>query len=142
VQRMRVGRSNSVISNSRSVLTPASLTVLLKTVPTPTGPSVTLAISSTRGLNFGSFVPSARKSKTCSIGRATTAPPSKPAGIGRDPILEPDVLAGLIRLGVGPPVGDLAVDHVDDPARRQVQLDAALAAAGVPASCDQQAVAH
>jgi hypothetical protein len=40
VQRIFVGRSNSVSSNVRSVVTPASLTLLWKTVPTPIGPSV------------------------------------------------------------------------------------------------------
>ena len=59
-QRMRVGGWNSVSLNSRLVFTPASLTVLAYTVPTPGGPSVVLAISSTLGLNFGSFSPSAR----------------------------------------------------------------------------------
>src|SRR3954463_10318069 len=81
---MRVGGWNSVISNSRLVFMPASLTVLLNTVPTPVGPSVVLAISWTRGLNFGSLVPSARKAKTSSTGRSTRAVPSKrppaPAG--------------------------------------------------------------
>ena len=71
VQRIRVGRSNSVSLNSRFVVMPASLTVLAYTVPTPTGPSVVFRISWTRGLNFGSFSPSARKSKTASIGRLT-----------------------------------------------------------------------
>src|SRR3954471_9295199 len=174
---MRVGGWNSVISNSRLVFMPASLTVLLNTVPTPTGPSVALAISSTRGLNFGSLVPSARKSKTCSIGRSTTVVPSKrpatgppqawgtrmmPAGPRARPrahlyaamscvkvrsaivpplLLQAYVPACLVRLGVGPPVGDLAVAHVDDPARRHLQLDPALDAAGVPVPRDEQPVA-
>src|SRR3954471_3651323 len=77
VQRIFVGGSNAVSSNSRVVFIPASLTVLLKTVPTPVGPSVVLMISWTRGLNFGSLVPSARKAKTSSTGRSTRAVPSK-----------------------------------------------------------------
>src|SRR3954451_11220961 len=76
VQRIFVGASNAVSSNSRVVLTPASLTVLANTVPTPGGPSVVLRISSTRGLNSLSFSPSARNAKTSSIGRSTTAVPS------------------------------------------------------------------
>src|SRR5688500_8943761 len=51
---------------------PASLTVLAKTVPTPGGPSVVFAISRTRGLNFGSFSPLARKANTSSMGRSMT----------------------------------------------------------------------
>src|SRR3954447_4283919 len=81
-QRILVGGSNAVSSNSRVVFMPASLTVLLKTVPTPAGPSVVLAISSTRGLNLGSLVPSARKAKTSSTGRSILADPS---GRGRPP---------------------------------------------------------
>src|SRR3954452_13985519 len=76
-QRIVLGGWNAVSSNSRLVLTPASLTVLAKRVPTPTGPSVLLRISSTRGLKSLSFSPSARKAKTSSIGRSTTAVPWK-----------------------------------------------------------------
>src|SRR4051794_39001520 len=76
-QRIVLGGWNAVSSNSRLVLTPASLTVLAKRVPTPTGPSLLLRISSTRGLKSLSFSPSARKAKTSSIGRSTTAVPWK-----------------------------------------------------------------
>src|SRR3954471_20151326 len=72
VQRIRVGASNSVSSNSRLVVIPESLTVLAYTVPGPAGPSVVLRISRTRGLNFGSFSPSARNRNTSSIGRSIT----------------------------------------------------------------------
>src|SRR5207248_6251844 len=68
-QRIRVGGSNSVSSNSRLLVMPASLTVLAKTVPTPGGPSVVLRISWTRALNFLSFSPSERNANTSAIGR-------------------------------------------------------------------------
>src|SRR5439155_22182102 len=75
-----VGGSNSVSLNSRRVFMPASLTVLAYTVPTAGGPSVVLAISRTRGLNFGSFSPFARNANTSSIGRSiTTVASNRPA---------------------------------------------------------------
>src|SRR3954447_11886614 len=87
-QRIFVGGSNSVYSNSRLVFMPASLTVLSNFVPTPTGPSVSLRISWTRGLNLGSLVPSARNANTASAGRSTTA----------DPIISLAMCASLLRL--------------------------------------------
>src|ERR1700733_13670441 len=69
-QRIFFGGSNSVSSKRRLEVMPASFTLLSNTVPTPTGPSVVLLISSTRGLNFGSLVPAARNAKTSSIGRS------------------------------------------------------------------------
>ncbi len=81
-QRIRVGASNSVISNSRLVVMPASLTVLAYTVPTPGGPSVVFAISWTRGLNLGSFSPSARNANTSSIGLSITVVTSKRPAMG------------------------------------------------------------
>src|SRR5271167_1121380 len=72
-QRIFVDGSSSVSSKRRLVVMPASFTLLTNTVPTPTGPSVALLISSTRGLNFGSFVPAARNANTSSIGRSIVA---------------------------------------------------------------------
>ena len=73
--RMVVGTSRAVISNRRSAFTPASLVLLTNTVPTLVGPSGSLVIESTLGLNVGSLVPAARKSKTSAIGLSTTAVP-------------------------------------------------------------------
>src|SRR4051794_30894338 len=87
---------------------PASLTVLAKRVPTPTGPSVTLRISWTRGLNFGSFSPSAGKAKTSSIGRATTVVASKRPAMRADPNGLLDQAGNALQRR-----GDLA-GHVDD----------------------------
>ena len=53
-------RPSPVIRNSLAVFTPASLTVLRKTVPTAVGVSGTRSILSTLGLNCGSLHPSAR----------------------------------------------------------------------------------
>src|ERR1700689_1777572 len=75
VQRILVGASNSVSSKRRFVFMPASLTVLSNTVPTPIGPSVALRIFWTRGLHFGSLVPSARNANTSAIGRSITVEP-------------------------------------------------------------------
>src|SRR5271163_4791058 len=72
-QRIFFDGSNSVSSKRRLVVMPASFTLLTNTVPTPTGPSVALLISSTRGLNFGSFVPAAKNANTSSIGRSIVA---------------------------------------------------------------------
>src|SRR3954468_23787695 len=77
VQRILLGGSNTVISNSRLDFNPPSLTVLAKTVPTPGGPSVVLRISRTRGLKRLSFSPLARNAKTSAIGRSMTAVPWK-----------------------------------------------------------------
>jgi hypothetical protein len=55
--------------------------LLTKTVPRPEGPSGSLRISSTRGLNFGSFVPVARNAKTSSIGRLITTEPLNCPGL-------------------------------------------------------------
>src|SRR5664279_176267 len=74
-QRIVVGASRAVSSKRRFVVIPASFTLLTKTLPTLDGPSGSLRISTTRGLNLGSFVPAARKAKTCSIGRLITAEP-------------------------------------------------------------------
>src|SRR3954454_17630011 len=139
-QRILVGGSYPVSSNSWLVFMPSSLTVLLKTVPTPAGPSVVLAISSTRGLNFGSLVPSARKAKTSSTGRSILADPSKrppatsaPRHRGQDLYLGPvghrglqtveiaDVLAADVdvdeapqtALAVRDPLAQLVVGRVD-----------------------------
>src|ERR1700733_4600061 len=71
--RIFVGASNVVSSNFRLVRIPASLTLLSKTVPTPTGPSVVCRISWTRGLNFGSLVPSPKNANTTLMGRSTMA---------------------------------------------------------------------
>src|SRR4051812_47724261 len=90
-QRMVFGGWNAVSSNSRLVLTPPSLTVLTKRVPTPTGPSVLLRISSTRGLKSLSFSPSATKAKTSSIGLSTIAVPWK----------RPPAMPSLFHKGIG-----------------------------------------
>jgi hypothetical protein len=84
-QRILVGASNAVNSNLRPVFMPASLTVLSNTVPTPAGPSVALRISWTRGLNFGSFVPSAKNSNTSVMGRSITAEPLNSCAMRRTP---------------------------------------------------------
>ena len=60
VHRIVVGASKPVSSKRRADFIPASLTVLTKIVPSRDGPSGSLRISWTRGLNFGSFVPAAR----------------------------------------------------------------------------------
>src|SRR4051812_26156706 len=139
-QRIFVGASSPVISNSRLVVIPASLTVLWNTVPTPVGPSGVLAISWTRGLNLGSLVPSARKANTSSTGRSILAAPSKrppatsaPRHRGEDlhlgavgdrrlqTVEVADVLAADVdvdeapqpTLAVGDPLAQLAVRRVD-----------------------------
>src|SRR5689334_9186053 len=81
-QRILVSGSNSVILNSRFDFIPASLTVLVNTVPSAVGPAGDLSIRCTRGLNLGSFVPSARNANTSTTGRSISTVASNSPAIG------------------------------------------------------------